>query len=138
MWRAVIGVLLVLSATAALRAEKPETVMVTLRAKPGTESEVATAPASHWTIARTMKLVDDRTHITMKTTDAEGRVTFVDVFTRCDPAIPDAAPPEILAVWNEMTRLSDARGGRPGLEIVAVDLIQNEGGRLDPSSAGRR
>ena len=47
------------------------------------------------------------------------------LFTWRDPAIPDAAPPEILAVWKEMTRLSEARAGRPGLEIVEVDLIQD-------------
>ena len=125
MTRAIIGLFLVMSTTVPLRAETPETVMVTLRAKTGAEAEVATILARHWTIARTLNLLDDTTHFTMKTRDADGRVTFVDVFTWRDASIPDAASPEILAVWKEMTRLAEVRDGRPGLEIVEVNLIQD-------------
>ena len=45
------------SSVAQQNAEQPETVMVTLRAKPGAEADLERVVARHWTTAREMKLV---------------------------------------------------------------------------------
>jgi hypothetical protein len=42
-------------AAALLRAQPPETVMVTLHAKPGADDELASVIARHWEAARELK-----------------------------------------------------------------------------------
>ena len=104
------------------RAPTPETVMVVLRAKAGTEVELARVIANHWTTARQLDLVRDTPHVTLRASDDKGTY-FVDLFTWKDENTPDHAPAPILAIWADMTRLTEARGGKPGLEITAVTLV---------------
>ena len=47
----------------------------------------------------------------------------VDVFTWRDRGIPDNAPPQILAIWKDMTRLTGDRNGRPGLKVEEATRI---------------
>jgi hypothetical protein len=94
---------------------KPETVMVTCKAKPGSESDLARVIARHWTIARELKLVVDSPHLTLRRVDA-GRTSFVDIFTWRDADTPDHAPPAIQAIWAEMNKLSD------GIDIAEVTI----------------
>ena len=70
-----------------------------------------------------LKLVLGAPHITLRGTEKDNRTYFVDVFTWRDASIPDAAPPAILAIWADMNRLVEARGGRPGLDIAAVSIV---------------
>jgi|SRR5579863_452287 hypothetical protein len=101
----------------------PETVMVTLRAKPGAEAELERVIARHWEAARQMKLVRDAPHVTVRGTEEGNKVYFIDLFTWRDGGIPDAAPAEIQNIWSDMNRLVEARGGHPGLEFVAVSVV---------------
>jgi hypothetical protein len=103
-------------------ADDPETVMITLRAKPG-GPELAAVVARHWETARRLNLVRDEPHVTVRGTESGDTVYFVDIFTWRDAGIPDAAPPEIQAIWTEMNRLVEGRAGRPGLEIAIVELV---------------
>jgi hypothetical protein len=102
---------------------QPETVMVTLRAKPGAEAELERVIARHWETAHKMKLVRDAPHVTVRGTEEGNKVYFIDLFTWRDGGIPDAAPAEIQAIWSEMNRLVEAREGHPGLEFVAVSIV---------------
>jgi hypothetical protein len=55
---------------------------------------------------------------------AEGAATdFVEIMTWRDASVPDAAPPEIQAIWRDMNRLVEPRGGRPGLTIEAMSVV---------------
>jgi len=128
MRRAISIVLLtVVAACAAVAAEKPETVMVRYQAKPGAEEELARVIARHWKTAHDLKLVRETPHVTLRGIQ-DGKTYFVDIFTWRDAAIPDAAPPAIQAIWAEMNKLVEARGGRPGLEIaeMSVETAPNE------------
>jgi hypothetical protein len=102
---------------------EPETVMITFRAKAGAEKDLARVIADHWAVAKRLDLVHDAPHVTLRMPDANGTATFVDIFTWRDAAIPDSAPQEIRAIWDAMNKLVESRGGRPGLEIVMVDLL---------------
>ena len=104
-------------------AEKPETVMVTLRAKPGAEVELEQVLARHWKTARDLKLVHDAPHVTLRGSEDGNKGYFVEVFTWRDARIPDAAPAEIQKIWGDMNRLVEARGGRPGLEFVEMAVV---------------
>ena len=100
----------------------PETVMITLRAKPGMEADLARVIAKHWTTAKELNLVRETGHVTIRASDDQGTY-FLDVFTWKDADVPDHPPAAILAIWTDMNRLTEARGGRPGLEIKEVTLV---------------
>jgi len=103
--------------------EQPETVMITLHAKAGAEAELAQVIARHWETAHRLKLLRDTPHVTLRGTEAGTLTYFVDIFTWRDAAIPDAAPKEIQAIWADMNRLVEKRGGRPGLQIEEVSVV---------------
>ena len=94
---------------------KPETVMVTCKAKPGSEADLARVIARHWRTARDLQLVADAPHLTLRRVEG-GRTSFVDIFTWRDADIPDHAPSAIQAIWAEMNRLSD------GIDIAEVTI----------------
>jgi hypothetical protein len=108
------------------RSDEPETVLITLRAKAGSEAALARVIARHWETARELRLVRaDAPHMTLKGADGE-RTHFVEIMTWRDASVPDAAPPAIQALWKEMNALVEARGGRPGLEIVQMTVVTPE------------
>ena len=109
--------------TAQQTAEQPETVMITFRAKPGAETELARVIARHWTTAREQKLVGAKPHVTLSGDEGGGKTYFVDIFTWRDARIPDSAPAEIRKIWEEMNRLVEARGGHAGIELAQVSLM---------------
>ena len=103
--------------------EEPETVIVTLHAKPGADSELAAVVARHWEIAHRLNLVVDAPHLTLRGTENGNQPYIVEVLTWRDTSIPDAAPPAIQAIWADMNRLVEKRGGRSGLTIDQVSIV---------------
>jgi hypothetical protein len=102
---------------------KPETVVITFHAKPGAESELASVIEKHWTLARELKLVQDSPHLTLRRVEEGNKVCFIDIFTWRDAAIPDNAPPAIQAIWGQMNKLVEPRGGESGLAIASVAVV---------------
>ena len=100
-----------------------ETVMVTFRAKAGAEAELAAVIAKHWTTGSGLNLFAGEPHVTLRGVDGEKKTYFVEIFTWRDASIPDHAPAAIQAIWADMNRLTEARGGRPGLEFAEVSVI---------------
>jgi len=100
----------------------PETVMVTLRAKAGAEAELAKVIADHWTTARRLDLVRPDPHVTLKGQDASGTY-YIDIFTWRDASIPDNAPADIKRIWDDMNRLTEARGGHPALAFAEMTVV---------------
>src|SRR5262245_32328985 len=111
------------SAIVAGSPDEAETVMITFRPKPGAEADLVKVIAGHWTTARRLDLVLPQPHVTVRATDETGRDYFVDVFTWRSAEIPDHAPAEIQAIWADMTRLTEARNGKPGLAIVEGRMV---------------
>ena len=119
------GVLLATISPARLRAAQPETVMVTLHAKPGAEAQLADVLARHWETAKRLNLVVPDTHVTLRGAESENKAYFVEIFTWRDADIPDHAPAEIQAIWKEMNALVDTRDGRPGLHFTEVTVVKS-------------
>lgn len=109
--------------TLAAGADQPETVMVTFRAKPGAEAELARVIASHWRTASELSLVTATPHVTLRGTEDGNRTYFVEVFTWRDASIPDAAPAAIQKIWSQMNTLVESRGGHPGLQFEEVSVV---------------
>lgn len=126
-WTGILVLVVGLGSTAGViaagRADTPETVMITLRPKPGAEQQLAAVIADHWATARKLDLVRADPHLTVRLKDEGGRPVFIDTFTWRDRDIPDNAPPAILTIWSEMNRLTEGRDGRPGLAITEVTLV---------------
>lgn len=114
---------LTLASAAPQPAEEPETVMVTLRAKPGSEADLERVITRHWATARELKLVHYAPHVTLRGTESGDKTYFIEIFTWRDAQIPDSAPAEIRKIWDEMNRLVEARGGHQGLEFAAVSVV---------------
>ena len=119
----VLGTVLLGPSAAQQTGAKPETVMVTCHAKPGSEAELARVIARHWTAVHGLKLVHDTPHLTLRGVEDGDKTYFVEIFTWRDAGIPDAAPPAIQAIWAEMSNLVEPRAGRTGIDIVPVSVI---------------
>jgi hypothetical protein len=108
--------------TVQARPDEPETVMITLHAKPGAEAELAQVIARHWDTARRLKLIRETPNLTLRS--AEGAQTdFVEIMTWRDASVPDSAPAEIQKLWAEMNRLVEQRGATPGLRIEQMSVV---------------
>src|SRR5437016_2974449 len=104
-------------------ADKPETVMVTYHAKPGAQDELARVLARHWATARELNLVLAAPHVMVRGLEDGNKTYFVEIATWRDESIPDAAPAPILAIWAEMHKLVEPRGGRPGIDFIEVAVV---------------
>ena len=118
-----LAVLIALLCGLATAADTPETVMITYRAKPGSETALARAIEKHWTTARAQHLVLESPHLTLRGVEEDGRVYFVDIVTWRDEKIPDSAPAAIQAIWAEMNAAVEPRGGAPGIQIQRVSVV---------------
>jgi hypothetical protein len=110
-------------ATAQERTPQPETVMIVLHAKPGSEADLASTLARHWSAVRKLNLVQDAPHLTVRATEEGNKTYFMETITWRDGSIPDAAPAPIQAIWAEMNRSVEPRGGKPAIEIVPVSIL---------------
>jgi len=113
--------LIAVALSLALLGGQPETVMITLHAKPGAEQALADVLARHYATARRLDLVvPEAPHVTLRSADGGEKRDFVEIMTWRDAEIPDHAPKEILAIWQEMNALVEARAGQAGLTITEM------------------
>lgn len=114
MRKTAIAFLVALAAIAAQAAE-PETVMVTYRATKGSEAQLAQVVAKHWETVRRLDLVTSEPRHVYRAGSM-----LIEVFTWKDAAIPDNAPAEIRALWDEMRKLVE----RNGISILEVERVR--------------
>jgi hypothetical protein len=104
----------------------PETVLITLRPKPGAEQELTDVIARHWAEVRRLGLVVASPHVTLRGRDGAGRIVLTEVLTWRDPSVPDAAPPPVLEIWNRMNELVEERDGKAGLVLDVVTVLSGD------------
>jgi hypothetical protein len=126
--RPIVSVLFA-AVTVSVAAAEPETVMITLHAKPGTEAALARVLDNHWRTARRLNLVREGAHITLRGIEDGNKTYFVELFTWTDADIPDHAPQAIQAIWNEMNQLVEPRRGEAGLRVAEVSFVAPAAGR---------
>jgi len=102
-------------------ADEPETVIATFHAKAGAETALAKAVADHFVTARRLNLVLAEPHVTVRMSEGD-KTAFVDIFTWRDGSLADNAPQAIQAIWAEMAKLTEPRGGKSAIDIVPVTL----------------
>jgi hypothetical protein len=106
-----------------VQADQPETVLITLHAKPGAESSLARVIERHWEAVRRLNMVTDAPHVTLRGTENRDKTYFVEIMTWRDASVPDNAPPEILALWKELNELVEPRNGQRGLDITEMAIV---------------
>jgi hypothetical protein len=92
--------------------------------KAGHEIEYTQLSEKAWALYRRLGLVLDRPHVVLRGTDEKGRSYFVEVFTWKSPDIPDHAPAEVKAIWQQLQAVCEVRDGRPGIDFSEVTAIQ--------------
>jgi len=105
-----------LFAIVAHAADEPETVTVTVKAKPGQESTLESVMKKHWATIKRLKLVTNDPPLLLR---GDGGL-FINIFTWKNGSIPDNAPAEVLALWKEMNDASTK------LEIIEVKRVPLE------------
>jgi hypothetical protein len=112
------------AAVASLAAAAPETVLVTYRPQAGNVEKLERVLAKHGATLAHLKLLAAEPHLTFRASDGAGKPVFIDLLTWKDDSIPDHAPAEVTAIWNEMQSLVEKRDGRPGIDILNVEPVK--------------
>jgi hypothetical protein len=79
--------------------------------------------AKTWTIYRRLDLVLPAPHVVLRGVDSQNLPYFVEVFTWRNAEIPDHAPAEVRAVWQDLENACEKRNGRPGIDFAEVTAI---------------
>ena len=124
--KAVISVciLTIILTAAQLPGRGTETIHSVAHVKAGHESEYAQLSQKAWALYKQLGFVLDRPHVVLRGTDEKGRSYFVEVFTWKSPDIPDHAPAEVKAIWQQLEAACEVRDGRPGIDFSEVTAIQ--------------
>jgi hypothetical protein len=95
------------------------------RVKPGSEAAFRGLLAKHWPTLQRLGLAGDEPSIVYQGNEKENAPLFVEVLTWKDAEGPNVAHefPEVMAVWEPMGKLCEAREGRPPMEFPHVERI---------------
>lgn len=109
----------------------PATVMCTYRVRADVEKEFLALLDRHWTTLRKLDLVTDEPSRIYRGQDETEKPYFVEIFTWKDGDTPSRAHhlPEVMAVWEPMGKLTEARNGRPPMEFPHVTPIRTSSAR---------
>lgn len=114
--------LLLLAATAAHAASPPETVLAYFYPKPGKEAQLEKILGDYWTTLTRLDLIS-APRVTLRGSDAKGRVYYVLVQTWKSADIADNAPPDIVKIWDAMNAVVETRDGKAGIHFDEVTVV---------------
>jgi hypothetical protein len=106
-----------------LPAPGTETIYSIAHVKRGMETQYAELSAKTWAIYRKLDLVLPAPHVVVRGVDSQNLPYFVEIFTWKSADIPDHAPAEVRAVWQELENTCEKRGGRPGIDFTEVTAL---------------
>jgi hypothetical protein len=96
------------------------------RVKSGSEAAFKNLLAKHWPTLCRLGLAADQPSTIYQGAEKPGAPLFVELLTWNDPEGPNMAHelPEVMAIWEPMGKLCEARDGRPPMEFPHVERIQ--------------
>lgn len=108
------------------RHETLTTVHCTFRVKTDREAEFRELQARHWPTLRELGLVTEAPPLTWRGEDEQGRLFYVEVFTWASPEAVEKAHthPEVMAIWEPLEGVCEARDGRPSMEFPHVERVE--------------
>ena len=109
---------------------QPETVICTFRVKPGEEAAFEALLARHWPTLRKLGLATE-TPTQLYRGQEEGGAYYVEIFEWTSKESSGLAhdQPEVMAIWEPMGGLCEARGDKPAMSFphvqkAAIELAQ--------------
>ncbi len=103
-------------------------VVCTYRVRPGEDAAFEQLLASHTPTLRALGLITDTPARVLRSISGDEPV-YAEVFewTSGDAATRASEVPEVIAIWEPMAALCEARRGSPGLEFALFDRIEPDG-----------
>ena len=100
-------------------------VICTYRVKEGNEERFLELLQRHWPTLHQQGLTTDEAAQAFRGKDESGKTYFVEVFHWIDEKAPDLAHhnPSVMAIWEPMGMLVEARLGRPPMEFPHVERL---------------
>jgi hypothetical protein len=108
---------------AKLPAPGTKTIYSIAHVKRGMEKQYAELSAKSWALYRRLDLVLPAPHVVLSGMDSQNLPYFVEIFTWRNADIPDHAPAEVRAVWQELENACEKRNGRPGIDFAEVTPV---------------
>ena len=107
----------------------PETVICIYRVRAGEEDEFLKLLERHWPVLHDKGLVTDDPPQHFRGSEKDGKPLFFEIFAwkSADSANVAHKDPEVMAIWEPMDKLTEARDGRPNMEFPHVQPIQLHG-----------
>jgi hypothetical protein len=105
--------------------DDPETVLVTYHIKESKADALAQLIDRTWMTYQRLGMVFDRPHLVMKGKE-KGGMFIAEILPWKSHSMPDNAPAEVQALWDEMQTLCEKRGERDGIEIPEVQVLRND------------
>ena len=100
-------------------------VVCTYRVKPGREKEFAGLLKRHWPTLFKLGLVDEQPRMALQGRDTETTSCFVEVFAWKEGGFQVAHQhPEVLALWEPMEQMCEARDGHPATEFPHYAVLE--------------
>ena len=96
------------------------------RVKAGSEGAFPKLLAKHWPTLKRVGLGADVPSTIYQGEDDAGQPIFFELLSWRDAEGPNRAHelPDVMAVWEPMGKLCEARGGRPAMEFPRVERIE--------------
>ena len=99
-------------------------VVCTYRVKAGREQEFVALLKRHWPTLMKLGLVQDQPRMALKGRDTDSTSCFVEVFAWKEGGFQLAHQhPEVLALWEPMEQMCEARDGRPATEFPHYSVV---------------
>ena len=105
-----------------MASSKTETVICLYRVKAGQEKQFARLLERHWPTLRALRLVTAKKPRHFRGAEHDGAPLFVEIFEWIDAKASGEAHthPEVMAIWEPMDVLCEARAGKPNMEFPHV------------------
>ena len=97
----------------------PVFVICQYRVAKGNEKEFGKLLARHWPLLRELKLATRKRPRHFRGEEQEGGPIFFEIFEWVDERAHELASqhPDLMAIWERMDKLCEARHGRPNMEF---------------------
>lgn len=104
----------------------PITAICLYRVRSGNEAEFTGLLERHWPTLHSLGLVTDDQPIHYRGAEQDGKPLFVEIFTWASEASAGQAHqhPDVMAIWEPMDKLTEAREGRPNMEFPHVQPLK--------------
>ena len=101
----------------------PNTVICHYRVAAGNEERFEALLNDHWpTLSRLGLVTDDPPQQFKGVEQDNGQPVYYEIFSWHDGAVDRAHEhPEVMAIWEPMDQLCEARGGKPNMEFPHVE-----------------